>query len=65
VLDPQGWNHYVVRCEGERYVVELNGLTTVDAVDPRYTSGVLAFQLHQGLEMEVRYANAKLRALAR
>ncbi len=63
VVDATGWNHVFIRCAGDRYTVELNGLTTCDAHDAKYTTGILAWQVHQGREMQVRVTNAKLRDL--
>ncbi|MCK6447357.1 MAG: DUF1080 domain-containing protein [Planctomycetes bacterium] len=63
VVDPLGWNHVFARCVGSRWTVELNGLVVADLVDASSASGVLAFQVHQGLDMEVRIANARLREL--
>ncbi|MCE9595982.1 MAG: DUF1080 domain-containing protein [Planctomycetes bacterium] len=63
VVDPTGWNHVFVRCVGERYTVELNGLTTVDIHDGASDRGVLAFQVHEGPAMEVRVTHAKIREL--
>lgn len=63
VVDPLGWNHVFARCVGSRFTVELNGLVVAEFVDASSGSGVLAFQVHQGLDMEVRIANARLREL--
>jgi putative heme-binding domain-containing protein len=63
VLDPGGWNHVYVRVAGERHAIEINGLTTVEMRDAEHESGRIAFQLHQGQPMEVRFANVRLRAL--
>jgi hypothetical protein len=30
-VDASGWNHVFIRAIGDRYLMELNGLTTVDA----------------------------------
>ena len=57
------WNHYVVRADGDRHRIEINGVTTVEAVDDKHPNGVLAFQLHAWARMEVRYANVRIRRL--
>jgi putative heme-binding domain-containing protein len=58
-----GWNHFFVGVHGDHHVIEINGVTTVDAHDAEHPSGVLGFQLHQGMKMEVRFANVRMRAL--
>jgi hypothetical protein len=63
VLDREGWNHFLVHVEGDRQVIELNGLTTVDVRDATFTSGVLGFQVHEGMSMQVTYANVRMRDL--
>jgi putative heme-binding domain-containing protein len=63
VVDRDGWNHFHLRAEGDRHVIELNGTRTVDTRDAAFSSGILAFQLHAGPPCEVRYANARLREL--
>lgn len=64
-VDPNGWNHYVVRADGDRHVLEINGLTTVEAQDGKHREGLLAFQLHAHSKMDVRFANARIRRLVR
>jgi putative heme-binding domain-containing protein len=63
VLDHDGWNHFFVHVEGDRQWIELNGLTTVDVRDAKFTDGVLGFQVHQGMSMTVTYANVRMRDL--
>lgn len=62
-VDERGWNHLRVLVRGDRHVIEVNGEVLVDARDGEHARGALGFQLHQGGPMEVRYANARLRAL--
>lgn len=61
-VDLDGWNHYVVRVEGDRHVIEVNGRVLTDVRDGARSAGRLAWQLHEGLDMEVRVANARVRA---
>jgi hypothetical protein len=63
VLDRQGWNHFLVHVEGDHHVIELNGLVTTDFHDSVYSTGVLGFQVHEGMTMEVRFANVRMREL--
>lgn len=60
---PSGWNHFHLRVEGDRHTLEVNGVRLVDARDDAFRDGLLAFQLHAGGTMEVRFQNARLRPL--
>ncbi|MCY2961027.1 MAG: DUF1080 domain-containing protein [Planctomycetota bacterium] len=62
-VDFEGWNHYFVRVVGDRHVIEVNGRVLTDVHDARHGAGRFAWQLHEGLEMEVRVANARVRNL--
>ncbi|MCP3916365.1 MAG: DUF1080 domain-containing protein [bacterium] len=62
-VDYQGWNHYHVRVDGDRHVIEINGRTLVDTRDGQHTRGVLALQLHEKLDMTVSFANFRVRSL--
>ena len=64
IVDRHGWNHVHLRVQGDRHRIEVNGRVTADVRDAEHDRGVLAFQLHQGGAMEVRFANARIRALA-
>ena len=63
VVERGGWNHFHVRVEGERHVIEVNGERLVDLSDSAFRDGALGFQLHQGPAMTVRFQNARIRAL--
>ncbi len=63
ILDREGWNHFLVHVEGDHHVIELNGLVTTDFHDDVFKTGVFGFQVHEGLAMEVRYANVRMREL--
>lgn len=62
-VEIEGWNHYFVRVEGDRHVIEVNGVVLTDFQDAKFTEGVLAWQVHDRLDMEVRVTNARIRAL--
>lgn len=64
-LDRGGWNHVLVRVEGARQHMEINGLTTFDLEAPsaRREGALFGFQVHQGKPMSVRIANARWRAI--
>jgi hypothetical protein len=57
------WNDYVIRAEGKRIQLWLNGVQTVDYVeeDPTAdTSGVIAVQIHSGPPTEAWYKDITL-----
>lgn len=65
-LKPNDWNDYEIRAEGQRIVLKLNGVTTVDytETDPSIpASGRVAVQIHSGPAMETRYSNIRIREL--
>jgi hypothetical protein len=66
VLKKDGWNNYVIRAEGERVQLWLNGLQTADYRETDAAierSGILALQIHSGPPMEVRFRNLRIRQL--
>ncbi|MBL8863783.1 MAG: DUF1080 domain-containing protein [Planctomycetes bacterium] len=63
VVDVAGWNHVFLRVVGERHEIEVNGERLCDVCDGRHPRGRFAWQVHHGLEMEVRVANARVRVL--
>ncbi len=65
-LDKNGWNEYVIRAQGARITLRLNGKTTVDyeEKDPGIaTSGFLALQVHSGPGIEVHFRNIRIREI--
>tara|TARA_R110002072_G_scaffold253748_7_gene412529 strand:+ start:2841 stop:6308 length:3468 start_codon:yes stop_codon:yes gene_type:complete len=58
-----GWNHYHLRVDGARHVLEVNGVVLSELEDDAHRSGVLALQLHQKLKMKVWFANLRVRPL--
>ncbi|MFO1011263.1 MAG: family 16 glycoside hydrolase [Planctomycetota bacterium] len=65
VVDPRGWVHVHVRARGDEQRIELGGLVLVDAHDAVHARGRFGFQLHRGLKMELRVADARLLDLDR
>lgn len=65
-FERDGWNQYVITCEGAHIRIELNGFTTVDYTeksDKGAKSGVIAFQLHAGPKMSIRFKDIGIREL--
>ncbi|MEX0936397.1 MAG: DUF1080 domain-containing protein [Pirellulales bacterium] len=64
-IKPTGeWNDYVIRAEGTRIQIWLNGVKTVDYVERDSDiddKGVIAVQIHGGGPLVVRYKNIVLR----
>jgi len=60
------WNQYVITCDGPHITIELNGFKTVDYTEKSATApaeGVIAFQLHAGPAMQVRFKDIEIKAL--
>ena len=60
------WNDYVIRCEGPRIQLWLNGVQTVDYTevdDSVERNGVIAVQIHGGPPSEAWYRNIQIREL--
>lgn len=58
VLKRNDWNEYLIRCEGSRVQLRLNGLQTVDYVEPDASivqSGLVCLQIHGGPPSEAWY----------
>lgn len=71
---PDEWNEFIIRCEGPRVRLWLNGVQTTDHIEP-YTdqpldgfgtigqTGRIALQIHKGTPCEVRYKDLMLQEL--
>ncbi|MEX0936516.1 MAG: PVC-type heme-binding CxxCH protein [Pirellulales bacterium] len=60
------WNEYTVEADGPRIRTWINGQLCVDLNDPEGARrGILAFQLHSGPAMEVRFRDFNLEVLDR
>jgi len=60
------WNDYVIRCEGRRVQLFLNGIQTVDYTEPDDAiarTGVIGLQIHGGPPSEAWYRNIRIKAL--
>jgi len=66
VLKSDGWNQYVIRCEGKRIRLTLNGCQTVDYTEPDAKieqRGLIGLQIHGGGPSEVRYKDIEITEL--
>jgi hypothetical protein len=62
-----GWNIYVIRCEGPRVRLSINGVQTVEYVetDPSVPQeGVIALQIHGKMVGTVQYRNIRITKLS-
>ena len=60
------WNEYVIRCEGPRIRLWLNGTLTVDYTEKDETvetSGIIGLQIHGGAKAKVWYKNITVEEL--
>ena len=66
VLKPDGWNEYVIRCDGNRIQMWLNGLQTVDYTetdDSIPATGIIGLQIHGGPPTEAWYKDIMIEEL--
>ena len=66
VLKRNDWNEYVIRCEGKRVQLSINGLQTVDYLesdDSIEQNGVICLQIHGGPPSEAWYKDVSIEEL--
>ena len=66
VLKKDDWNSYVIRAEGDRVILKINGLTTVDYREPDAKiprTGIIALQVHSGPPMRIEFRKIRLKTL--
>ncbi len=63
VVKPTDWNDIEIYCKGEDIRITLNGLVTAELKDSAKLSGIIAFQLHKGPPMEVRFRSIRVKEL--
>jgi hypothetical protein len=60
------WNEYVIRCEGPRIRLWLNGTLTVDYTEPDdkiERTGIIGLQIHGGAKAKVYYKDIRIEEL--
>lgn len=67
-LKKDDWNTYVIRAEGDRITLTLNGFRTVDYREedndiPR--TGIIALQVHSGPPLRVEFKNIRIKVLSK
>jgi hypothetical protein len=68
VIRREDWNEYVIRCEGKRIRLWINGQQTADFTEPDDTisrRGVIGLQIHGGPPSEAWYKDIRIRELGR
>ena len=65
-LKPKEWNEYVVRAVGKHITLSINGVNTVDYLEPDADiarTGKIALQVHSGKPFVVEFRNIRLTPL--
>ena len=66
IFKPSDWNEFVIRCDGPRIQVWLNGYQTVDYTekdDKISRSGIIGLQIHGGKPAEASYKDIRIKQL--
>jgi len=63
VIRPNDWNDIEIECKGEEIRITLNGMVTAELKDSVKLEGILAFQVHKGPPMDVRFRNVRIKEL--
>jgi hypothetical protein len=54
------WNTFVIRAQGQRLIVEMNGIQTVDVQDSQHGEGYIGLQFGTGV---IKFRNIRIRTL--
>jgi hypothetical protein len=60
------WNEYTIWAEGDHIVLKVNGVTTVDYVEPDAAiarQGIIALQVHSGGPLKVEFRKIRIKPL--
>jgi hypothetical protein len=66
VVEPDHWNDYVIRCQGRRIQLWINGHQTVDYTEPDFKipqKGLIGLQIHGGPPTEAWYKDIRIKEL--
>lgn len=64
VVKKDDWNDYVITFKGKHLTIVFNGVTVIDREDEKFPDeGVIAFQVHAGPPMEVRFKDVEIEEL--
>lgn len=66
-INKDGWNEYVITCDGPHITQKLNGFTTVDYTEKDEVKGAkegfIGLQLHQGPKMKIWFKDIEIKEL--
>lgn len=65
-VKPDGWNDFVIRCEGSQIQIKVNGYLAVDYVEKDADiadSGIIGVQIHSGEPAEASYRRIRIKEL--
>lgn len=65
-VKPNGWNNFIIRCEGPHIQISVNGYPAVDYLEKEPDiagSGIIGLQIHSGEPAEASYRNIRIREL--
>lgn len=64
-IDITKWHELTIRCQGNKLVHQIDGVTTVEIIDNdkenRDIKGLIAFQVHRGPAMKAQFKNIRLK----
>lgn len=66
ILNPSGWNSYIVRCVGNRHQLYINGIKTADYIEKDNSipqRGVFGVQIHSGGNAQIFLKNIEVEEL--
>jgi hypothetical protein len=66
IVKPDDWNEYVIRCQGRRIQLWINGQKTVDYTEPDESipqKGLVGLQIHGGPPSEAWYKDIRIQEL--
>jgi hypothetical protein len=65
-VKPDGWNDFVIRCEGSHIQIKVNGYLAVDYVEKAADiadAGIIGVQIHSGEPAEASYRKIRIKEL--
>lgn len=66
ILKEDGWNSYIIRCQGNRHQLYINGVLTTDYIEKDAaipTKGHIAVQIHSGGKAKVEFRDLTITEL--
>lgn len=66
ILNPTGWNSYIVRCIGNRHELYINGVKTADYIEKDVSvskKGIIGVQVHSGGNAQIFLKNIEIEKL--